>query len=314
MNVYAWTFDGKIGYGRSARSLLHCLSDVQFWIDSPNSIPEDLKPFHRKFKRPDIAMLAPHMDTTAPVQFTMFESTLLPEHMVRNLAKRKLIIVPCEQNAVAFTSSGLKNVKVCNLAVTPCFALMPPKQPMTFIHVASDSGIPERKRSAEVVAAFVKAFPSQDDVRLIVKKAPEDKRIICFDSRVELIYEWLPDLGKLYSRAHVGVFLCGQEAWGYSQADLLSIGRPIITPFYGGPADYCIGNCCYSLPYTMKPTPKKTFGKVGLCARADTKALVHTLRFCYENFDDVVLKGVHGYRRMLGFSHKTMAARLGELL
>lgn len=316
MNFYAWTFDDAVGYGKVARTLLQCfdLLGEHCWLQSPNRLPDDLKHLARNFHKPDLALLPPHIDTVSTKQFTMYESTQLHPGMVRYLSKRKLVIVPCKQNQVAFKQAGLKHVEVCPLAVNALYLAPPPARPFVFIHVSNDSGVPERKRTEDIVKSFCKTFKNESDVRLIVKKAPEDHRITCFDSRVEIIYDRLQSLDKLYSSAHVGIFLCGQEAWGYSQAELMGLGRPIITPFYGGPADYCDGLCAYSLSYKMVPTPEKTFKRVGLCAKANIADLGGVMRFCYENYDDVVLKGVHAYRHMLGFTVKSMAARLGELL
>lgn len=312
MVIHAATFN-QSGYGRIARSVFACLGGR---ICSDDVIPKELESFKSSFK-PNITVSLPHANTHAPVQFTMYESDVLPSEYVLNLNKRKLIIVPSEHNKVSFDKSGvIRPIEVCNLGVIPRYVLPPPFSKFTFLHISADSGVPERKRSVEIVEAFKKAFPTQCDVRLIVKKSPKCKVIPNFDNRVEIITKDLsPEkMSDLYKSSHVGVFISGQESWGYPHSDLMAIGRPIISPCYDGPAEYFNDSNGYTVRYTLKTTPKTYFNSIGKCAWVKIESLISTLHFCYENKEDTILKGVHSYRTMLRHSMNTMSTRLKEIL
>ena len=119
MHVHATTFDSANGYGKVACSVLRCLDIVgrSYTISSFNPIPECLHKFHAK-KDADVVIAEPSSRIPGPVQFTMYESSLLPKDLVAVLNKRKLIIVPCEQNKQIFKASWIRStVEVCNLGV-----------------------------------------------------------------------------------------------------------------------------------------------------------------------------------------------------
>lgn len=78
--------------------------------------------------------------------------------------------------------------------------------------------------------------------------------------------------------------------------------------------DYCDESCAYGLQYKLGPVPKEIYGEHGECAWASFEHLVDRIRWCYDNKDDVALKGALAYRRMLGFTRERMVGRLVTLL
>ena len=182
------------------------------------------------------------------------------------------------------------------------------------MHIAADSLIPSRKRSKDVIEAFSLAFEKEADVRLLVKKTPTCAKIHCFDRRVTLDYSILPSLLPVIQSSHVGVFLSGQEAWGYPHHELMATGRAVISPIYGGMKEFMDASCAYSLPYGMRKIEKSFIYPTGDAPFVRVKDLAASMRFCYENFDDVVLKGVLAYRKSLGFTISRMSARLNTLI
>lgn len=316
MNICCHTFSKTNGYGQWARGIITALEFLghKVWI-TPGAvpIPDDLKHLINTRHRPDIIVYPPGTRLDSPVQFTTYESDKLLKIMALELNKHDLVIVPCEQNKLMCKNSKVK-AQVCFIPSELKFLDPAPLKPFTFLHIGADNSVPERKRSADVLAAFKQAFPSETDVRLIIKKDPVDPIITNFDNRVEIIYGAIESLEDLYAKSHVGVFPCGQEGWGLCQAEMMARGRPVIVPLYGGPADFCDATTSYVLSYTMRPTPQKVYCGYGQCAWASYDDMVRHMRFCYENPDDVLLKGAMSYRRMMNFTPERMALRLAQLL
>jgi len=308
------TFDPSNGYGRLASSLIPFFNNVKLLADG--GVPEHLV-YLQAHGNPDISIAPPFVVNKAPIVFTMWESSKLPPIFTTLLNHRKLIITPCEQNKTAFVDSGVVTpVEVCNLDTRPKYYMPPAAQPFTFIHVGCDSSVPERKRSADIVNTFIKTFSAESDVRLIIKKSSTCKKIHCFDSRVRLITDTISEqtLRELYVKAHVGIFLGAQEGWGYPALDMMSVGRPVIAPFWGGFAEYLDNTCGYSLRFKLKPTPKAVYDSIGLCPYVEETTLSQSLRFVYENKEDTVAKGVMAYRRSMGFTQSRMYNRLTKIL
>lgn len=314
MNIGAHTFDNRTGYGRWARSVAAALELLGYRIKlvSNAPLPEDLQPLRGEGKL-DVIIAPPFTNVPAPIHFMTYESSRLSVNMYNLLRRREKVIVLCNQNKEMCEASGIE-AHVCHPVVYPRYITLPAIKPFTFIHVSADAAVPARKRSADVVKAFLWAFPTEADVRLIIKKEPQDQRIPCFDTRVTLIYEMLHTVTPLLLDAHVGVFPSGQEGWGYVQSDLMGFGRPVIVPIYGGLADYCNGVNAYGLSYSMRKVPEVTYRGIGKCAYPEISEIARQMRWCYENPDDVVLKGVHAYRSMTRFTLQNMARRISEIL
>lgn len=313
MVIYGASFDVHTGYGRVARSVLGVLDAGARIVCA--ACPGDL--MHRYVTaRPDIAVAPPHYQTDAPCYFTMYESTEIPKPALAFLKERKQIIVPCAHDEKVFRSHGLTRVDVCHLSCSPRYTALPPLDNLVFLHNGADYGCPMRKRSADIIKAFQRAFPRQGDVHLIVKKTPNCAKLLNFDRRVTVIAHTMDSkaLKSLTARAHCGVYLSGQESWGYPHLDMMATGRPVISPIYGGPAEYLDDTCGYSLPYSMIRVPKPYFKGIGHTAKASTDALVERFRFLYQNREDIVLKGVMAYRRALGFTELKFRSRLTALL
>lgn len=314
MVVHALIFNDT-GYGKLARSVVRAAGNCT-GILSDNPLPEDLKPFAVN-ERPLISVSPPDAKHPAPIQYTMYESDVLRKDFVKCVNKRKLVLVPCRHNMQAFRASGVKvPIKILHPGTISHYIAPCALSPFTFIHVSTDSGVPQRKRTDDVIKAFLAAFKTEDDVRLIVKKSSGCRRLICFDKRVSLIYKEIPskDLYSLLASAHVGVFLSGLESWGYPLMELMSIGRPVISPIYNGPAEYLDETCGYGLPFTLKRVPSTYFDRQGCYAHSTIGNLANVMRFCYENKEDTILRGVMAYRRSLGFSMNKMSIKLQELL
>jgi glycosyltransferase involved in cell wall biosynthesis len=301
MLLYAHNFSST-GFGRVARQCKAAFPGIQLCNSDRNA---------------DLSVYPLQHVSKARALFTMHESNKIPKVYVKGLNSCKLIIVPTKFDQLSFMNSGvLSRVEVCNLSVVPHYSLPANFDKFTFLHIANDSGIPERKRSQDIVDSFSKAFPDNPNVRLIVKKNESCKRIVTFDKRIIVIYNELTQdqMVTLFKSCHVGIFLSGMESWGYPHLDLMSVGRPVIAPFYGGPAEYLDASCGYAIDYTLVATPLKYYQKLGKCAFASTKHLIKLMQFCVENKEDTILKGVHAYRKSLGYTHSRMAATLHNLL
>ncbi len=309
MHIHFATLATNTGYGRFSAAFVEELVKQQrkFTLSSNSVVPDPFKPFEKRAERADLVIGLPHDRFPGNVHFTMYESTELPKDYVANLLQRKKVIVPCSQNAFVFGKYGIKT-SVIPLCVNAHYVNPSPFVPFTFLHVANDSGIPDRKQSMAVIEAFKAAFTGNENVRLVVKKAKEDVRIPCYDTRILCIYDTLSDvdMAKLYDDAHVGVFAGGQEGWGYPHTELMAKGRPIIAPRYGGPEMFMTANNSYSLNFKLVRTPQMYFKGIGKCPKINQSHLAFRMQYAFLNSDDVVLKGVLAYRTILGFSPDRM--------
>lgn len=304
MKLYAHNTDNAVGYGRVVASILHALSvrGIGATINKGGTY--------------DLAITWPYdVGVRARVLFTMWEpSEWIPEH-VRWLRTFERIIVPSQHNVESLRKLRFKNVKLCPLGVPLDFSYMP-QGPLTFLAVGQDHGVGDRKRTGDVIRLFQKAFPVEPDVRLIVKQSPHCRVHPCFDTRITNVRDILPveAMHKLRHAAHVGVQLSGLEGWGLPAHEMLATGRPVIAPLWGGHANFLTPQCAFPLEYEFRRAPKDVYQRVGLYAHALDVAIVRAFRWCYENPEEIALKGAMAFKRARHFTPEHFGARLMEAL
>lgn len=175
----------------------------------------------------------------------------------------------------------------------------------TFMAVGETHGLPTRKRIAEIVAHFTRAFPIERDVQLIVKQSPNCPEIPNFDSRITIIRERLnrQDMLRLMQRADVGVFLGAVESWGHPQIEMMAMGKPIITSRWGGLCEFFDSSCGIELPYRMVDAPSlNNYYTHGQIPWTDEDAFERAMRDMFYNPSLVATMGAAAQRKVARFT------------
>jgi glycosyltransferase involved in cell wall biosynthesis len=242
-----------------AREIPQALAD---WYDRPGFDPQfhlwhvephELVPLKGRFPR--------------AVSVTTWETDRLPAHYVQALNRVAEVWVPSTFNQEVF--AGQLRTPVYRLP-HPVHDLGVPRYsreeldremnwtPGSFVFLAVGTW-QERKNLGGVIEAFLRAFPRESDVRLVVKTSfsftPEPlarahiaqagarARIPFWSTVMQRIHiypqPWPAEcLASLYARADCYVSLHRGEGWCYPLFDAACAGTPVVATGYSGPMDY----------------------------------------------------------------------------
>ncbi len=173
----------------------------------------------------------------------------------------------------------------------------------------------ERKNPLAAVQAFLAAFPTASNTRLIIKTTPVDpshwgdpnwqmhriRAIARRDPRVFVDERTLPfnDLLALIKRADCIVSPHRAEGFGYIPAYALWYARPVIVTDYSGTQEICSADTAYPVPYKLVNarigetiTPLKN----AQWAAIDVEALANTMREVRDNPLKAHIKALHGQK------------------
>jgi glycosyltransferase involved in cell wall biosynthesis len=228
--------------------------------------------------------------------YSMWESTILPRFPVEELntfANR--IYVPSKWTEEVFNLSGVKNVEHLSLFVDDSIFNFKPKINLDKFTFAAGScssastGNSKRKNLDLILTAFRKAFKGVKDVELKFKISDCDKSKLCniLDDRINFDYNYLTDdkMSDFLSQSDVFVTSSKAEGWGFFQIESLAVGRPVITPNFGGIKDFCNTENSFFVDYSEE-LASGGWGKSGGCwAEVKEESLIEKMRYCYENKD-----------------------------
>jgi len=187
----------------------------------------------------------------------------------------------------------------------------------------------ERKNPLAAVHAFLAAFPTDLNVRLIIKTTPIDqshwgdpngqmhkiRAIAHRDPRVIMDGRMLPfyDLLALIKRADCIVSSHRAEGFGYIPAYALWYARPVIVTDYSGTRDFCNDDTAYPVAYKMvNARIGETIAplKNAQWAEIDVDALANAMREVRENPLKAQTKALHGQKLLKSkFSPQMQAKR-----
>jgi glycosyltransferase involved in cell wall biosynthesis len=304
VKIFVYTESATDGYGRVCARIRHALAErgVDTSVNGGGKY--------------DLVCASPAVgNMRGRAVFTMWEpSEWLPEHL-QWLRRFERVIVPSQHNFEALKKKGFKNVRLCPLGSPLNFQFMP-SGPLTFLSVGKDYLIKNRKQADRVVELFLKAFPKEADVRLVVKQSSTCFQIPCFDKRVSIVREILSEdaMRELRNKAHVGVQISGLEGWGYPAHEMIATGRPVIASLWGGHANFLTPECSFPLEYKFCRAPKTVYKGVGVYAQATDASILRAFRWCYENPEDIALRGAMAFKRARHFTNERFGARLWEAL
>lgn len=137
--------------------------------------------------------------------------------------------------------------------VQKTFAL--PRDAFVFLVVFDSFSFVQRKNPIGSIRAFLKAFPKDKDVRLVLKTQnrrrvadpaqiaiwEEVDKLIASDPRILLMNETLTydDLLLLKRGCDVYVSLHRSEGWGFGMIEAMNLGVPVVCTGYSGNMDFC---------------------------------------------------------------------------
>ena len=241
------------------------------------------------------------------ILFSVWESTEYPQQFIDNLKHYDQLWVPSEWQRAASIAQGVPEefVKVVPEGVDPdvykpktvLFRKFddPDKETFDFIHVGQWQ---PRKSTEEICRAFIKAFPTEQNVRLYLSADtlfPSDnygsteerlKAYILEDPRIIPVhFEEREDYIKRLQSANCFVSCARSEGWGLPMIESIACGIPTIVSDWGGSAEYHDGAITVPIKGLIKPFG--IFGNwdvPGQWCEPDYDVLSEKMKDVYENY------------------------------
>jgi glycosyltransferase involved in cell wall biosynthesis len=227
-----------------------------------------------------------------------FETTRVPASWVPKINLFDALFVPCQQNVEMFQDSGVTiPIEVIHWGIDPK-KFYPLERNNSVFTFGTMGALSKRKGTDLLVEAFQKAFPTEQDVKLICKSsfngflwAKRDKRIEVNLTPVE--HKELLD--TFFKRIDCFVFPTRGEGFGLPPLEAMATGVPAIVTNWSGPVDYMTEEVGWLLDYKMVPATEFTEGvykeDCGDWAEPSLEDLIKKMRYAYEHKDEVKLKG-----------------------
>ncbi|TNC27352.1 FkbM family methyltransferase [Amycolatopsis alkalitolerans] len=137
-----------------------------------------------------------------------------------------------------------------------------PGDPVRFLFAFDFNSVAQRKNPWGAVAAFQKAFPGREDVRLTIKtingrshplEAERLRAAVAGDGRIELIehYLSLDELHQLYEDSSCYVSLHRSEGFGLTVAEAMARAMPVISTDYSSTTEFLDEHTGWPIPYEL---------------------------------------------------------------
>lgn len=202
-----------------------------------------------------------NLTTEVRVGWTMWDTTRLPADWVPLCNTLDHLIVPSKAQKEIFVNSGVTVPIHCvpeplDLTLYPEADRPTDRATFTFFSVAR---MCSRKCPVEMVECFQRAFPTEQDVRLVLKTRDGQfgmgglglPRIE--DPRIRVINDdWsLDQLVAAFHDADAGLFLSHGEGFFHGPVQAMATGLPVITPDHSGASVFA--NDRYNYPVGLHP-------------------------------------------------------------
>jgi glycosyltransferase involved in cell wall biosynthesis len=228
---------------------------------------------------------------------TMSESTEVSETIANALAVAKAVIVPSRWNKVVFQRYTKAPIHVVNLgadtsAFEPNLNAFP--RGAIFITAGRTQSGRDRKGLDRVIAAFLYAFPKEQDVVLQVKATPGDSVLQTYSPKVQVMTNDVPqsELVRWYQEALCYVSGSTGEGWGWHLHEAMLCGKPVISTTWSGPSEFFRPrDHGYEVEYDLLDCPSLG-GLRGKGAVPRIESLAKQMRFVYNNRVDAFMKGL----------------------
>lgn len=249
------------------------------------------------------AIDGPSSSIKAQHLLTFWETSKLRPQDCDYLARQKTrtIVVTCKFTADVFKKHGFKT-RLIQLASEHKPQPLPRFDTFNFYSIYQDAGYWERKRPQDVVDAFRIAFPSEADVRLVMKSGPHCVVLKHFDTRIRQLREFENDVTHYHKDNHVFVSACGAEGWGYPHHDAMAFGRLVICPRIGGPLEFLDESCAWLVPFKLVKSPAGFYENHGQIGNINIPALAAAMRYAYDNRAEVMEKSTAAFVRARNFT------------
>lgn len=346
---YFGPIDSTFGYGGGGITILRALTTIGVkayihpnysrWAGPANSVdlPPDaaahLKNSH--FPKWTIAHALPddlpRVRSPRTVAWTMWEMDRVPDgsrteapfgnwvELINKNAER--LVVPCQHNVNAFYDSGV-TVPITAIPYgldTDIWPWMERPERDTFTFVLFGD-LTDRKGPREAVAAFLRAFPNNGDVRLVLKSqhghfggGHRPGKPIINDSRVTLIDEtWTrQQLLSFLFFADAFVWPSRGEGFGLPPVQALLTGLPVITTTHTGMAEWFSPKYAYPIT-SLPPSPGPLYGN---WLDPDVDSIADQMRAVYNSYGQAKRKAKAGAAHIRKhFSVEAFGQRIGAFL
>lgn len=224
------------------------------------------------------------------VVFTMHESTRLTTGQRDSLGRAAAVITPTKWNAGMFRRElGKLPVHVVPLGVDLSVfrpRAFPAGNACVFGTAGRFVGAGTRKNVDQVLRVFLREFDGNPKARLQVKCFPDCQVDTLRHAQVEFVREFLsgPSLADWYSRQHCFVSSSAGEGWGLMLQEAMAIGRPVITPMFGGVTAFAESGACVVVPHHEEPVPDGDEYYAGRRAVVSDDALAASMRQIYDEW------------------------------
>lgn len=315
LNLAAYSFDRYDGYGRYGRYLTRWLTYLgaqvrPVLLQEIRMLPGWMQQLAGlQFDRLTVSCMPPYMFPALPGRqwgLTMTEGSKLPPGWAKACNERcERVIVPCEQNAQAFRSSGVQ-VPIHVVPGGTCPVEFPllhrePRRPYTFLALA-DRGA--RKGWVEVWQAFYAAFQNERDVRLVIKTRPTGNRLIELiagasgrDPRISFWTDNAESMADVYAQADCFAIPSKSEGWGMPHREAAMMGVPTIVTRYSGLDDGHTDDWATVVldDWALVDVPVGYAEHIdGKWAQVNVNALAEAMRWCYEHPTEAKAKAMRG--------------------
>jgi glycosyltransferase involved in cell wall biosynthesis len=251
------------------------------------------------------------------VVYTMHETTQVIGAAVEQFNKTHGVIVPCKWNQQTFLRDGMTiPIHVVPLGVDlQNYYFKPHQKNDHFVFGCGNGDV--RKRLPDIIKCFCRAFhPRIKDVKLRVKVSKRDMFPTYTDPRVEITRTNLPiaQLAEWYWGLDAFVSVAYGEGWGLMQNEAMACGRALISPRYGGVADFFADGGGYAVNYKEVLADGPYQGTGGFWADFDADDLIDKMRWCYSNRADVRMRGGVAAHMAAKFDEKSVLPSILSVL
>lgn len=228
-----------------------------------------------------------------------FETTIIPASWIPRINRCKALLVPCQQNVDAFRDSGVTvPIGIIHWGIDEKKFYPIEREDDGIFTFGTMGSLSIRKGTDILTDAFIEAFPTEKDVRLICKTsqymfpfAKKDRRVV-----VEMTPIDHNDLmNNFFKKTDCFVFPTRGEGFGLTPLEAMATGIPAIVTGWSGPAEYMTPEIGWTIDYTMSPAKDFTDTvykeNCGDWAEPSKEHLIKLMRYAYEHQDEVKEKG-----------------------
>ena len=237
------------------------------------------------------------------IGFTMFETTKLSKHWPIIINKTcDILLVPAKEVKKVFENCGVNiPIHVVPLWVNNTYKYYsrPKRGVYTFLWMGRLDHF-NRKGCFDAVEAFKKEFPTERDVRLIIKGSntaltSEKSKELFNDPRIKLVNKVFDREGLYELMKSVDCFLFPThgEGFGLPPLEAMATGLPTIVTDWMGCSEFAKDSVCYPIKVDKleKANYPAPYGDIGKWAYIDINKVRRSIRHVYENQQEAREKG-----------------------